>query len=121
MDYLTDLLNEIKTINISLNIWNGKTIKRNNIDFSKKNNILFIFKGTISANKSANDFSQTIPSTIIDNLFSSPVNLSNLHQSWLINRTNTLSNLDVIFEIYFVSIQSNYSYVKKKSTFSFSK
>jgi hypothetical protein len=63
------------------------------------------------ANKTTSDFNQSIPSTTIDILFTNPVNLSNLHQSWLINRTNSLSNIQVAAEIYISSIVPGYSYV----------
>ena len=66
--------------------------------------------------KATNDFNQSIPTTIITSyLFTNPVNLSNLHQSWFMNKTkNTLSNLDIAAEIYSASIQSNFSYVNQK-------
>ncbi len=57
------------------------------------------------------DFNQSIPIITMNILFPSFVNLSNLHQSWFMNRTNSLSNIEVAAEIYIASIQSNYSYV----------
>jgi hypothetical protein len=80
-------------------------------------NFVFIFVGTILANETTIDFNQTIPSIIITNLFFNPVNLSNLHQSWFINRTNSLSNINVATEIYLSSIQSSFSYVNMRPCF----
>ena len=59
-----------------------------------------------------NDFNQSIPSTIITLLFENPVNLSNLHQSWFMNKTQkSSSNLNVATEIYIAHIRRNFSYV----------
>ncbi len=75
------------------------------------NFFFFFFTGNILANETTADFNQSIPSSIIDSLFSNPVNLSNLHQPWFINRTNSLSNINVAAEIYLSSIETNFSYV----------
>lgn len=73
---------------------------------------MFLFKiGTIIANKTANNFNQSIPISLITILFSNPVNLTNLHQPWFIGRSETLSNFDVAAEIYVASIVPFYSYV----------
>lgn len=63
------------------------------------------------ANITTNIFNQSIPITIINILFSYPVNLTNLHQSWLVNRTRSLSNVDVAAEIYVSSVLPGYSVV----------
>ena len=71
--------------------------------------------GTIWTNKSTNDFNQSIPSIIIGLLFENPVNLSNLHQSWFMNKTQkSSSNLNVAIEIYYAAIRRNFSYVNRK-------
>jgi len=83
-----------------------------NIDVIVYKNI----KGAIWANKSANDFNRSIPSSIITSLFENPVNLSNLHQSWFMNKTRkSSSNLNVATEIYYAAVQRNFSYVSWKS------
>ena len=97
------------------NSWNGKT----SILFENELNIdvlLFYVKtnytGSVWVNKSKNDFNQTIPTTIINLLFDNPTNLSNLHQSWFMDKTeNSTSNFDVAVEIYLASMQRNFSYV----------
>lgn len=62
-----------------------------------------------------NDFNQSIPSRIIALLFENPVNLSNLHQLWFMNKTQKASSyLDVATEIYYAFIQRNFSYVNWK-------
>ena len=63
------------------------------------------------ANITTNIFNQSIPITIINILFTNPVSLTNLHQSWLINRTTSLSNLNVAAEIYVSSVLPSYSLV----------
>jgi hypothetical protein len=74
--------------------------------------LIFIFKkGNIMVNITTIDFNQSIPIELIDILFSNPVNLSNLHQPWFINQTNSLSNLEVAAQIYISLIIPNYSYV----------
>jgi hypothetical protein len=91
-----------------LDIWNGKLRKTTN----EKYLLIFNFlKGTILANKTTSDFNQTIPIAIINILFSNPVNVTNLHQSWFMNRTNSLANIFVAAEIYYASLQTNYVYV----------
>jgi hypothetical protein len=71
-------------------------------------------QGSILVNKTTDDFNQSIPTRIITILFTNPVNLSNLHQSWLINKTRkSSSNLMVAIEIYFASIQPNFTYVNE--------
>ena len=68
--------------------------------------------GTIRANKTTNDFNQSIPIEIITILFANPVNLSNLHQSWLMKRTRrSVSNIQVATEIILVSNRANFSRV----------
>jgi hypothetical protein len=62
-------------------------------------------------NKTTSDFNQSIPIATINILFSNPINLSNLHQPWLMNRTNSLTNLNVASEIFLASLQTNYTYV----------
>ncbi len=65
----------------------------------------------IRANKTTNDFNQSIPAEIITILFSNSVHLSNLHQSWFMNKTRaSISNLNVAIEIYLASIRTNFSY-----------
>ncbi|CAF4091856.1 unnamed protein product, partial [Adineta steineri] len=91
---ITTLLDQADSINSYLNIWNG----------------------TILTNKTSNDFNQSIPQTTINILFSNPINLTNLHQPWLMNRTDSLSNVNVALEIYFASLQTNYSYVYRSET-----
>ncbi|CAF1395035.1 unnamed protein product [Rotaria sp. Silwood1] len=66
-------------------------------------------KGTILANKIINNFNQSISIIILNILFTNPINLSNLHQSWLINTTNSLSNINVAAEIVFIPSQTDYS------------
>lgn len=67
--------------------------------------------GSIWANKTTNDFNRSIPTEIINILFSNPVHLSNLHQSWLMNKTQrVISNLNIAIEIYLASRQTNFSY-----------
>ncbi|CAF3364219.1 unnamed protein product [Rotaria sp. Silwood2] len=72
--------------------------------------------GAIVANITINDFNQSIPITIMTILFSNPVNVSNLHQPWFINRTNSLSNINVAAEIFFASLQTNYAYSYQSDT-----
>ncbi|CAF2158124.1 unnamed protein product [Rotaria magnacalcarata] len=64
----------------------------------------------IQVNKTTSDFNQSIPIATINILFSNPINLSNLHQPWLMNRTNSLTNLNVASEIFLTSLQTNYTY-----------
>ena len=67
--------------------------------------------GLIWANKTVDDFNQTVPTEVIDVLFSNPVNLTNLHQLWFMNRRRTsVSNINVAIEIYLASIRTNFSY-----------
>jgi hypothetical protein len=61
--------------------------------------------------KTSADFNQPIPNTIVQALFMNPVNLSNLHQPWLIDRAVSLPTAAVATEIVFVSLQQNFSYV----------
>ena len=75
-------------------------------------NIDSIIKGTVRANKTSGDFNQTIPAAILQDLFENPVNLSNLHQTWFMNKTQKYtSNIDVAIEIYLASVRPNNSYV----------
>lgn len=95
------------------NIWNGRNSIKNS------NNLLYMlifFSGTISANKTSRDFNQSIPDSILTILFATPVTLSNLHQPWFINRTNSPSNLDIATEIYLSSIRPNSSYVNSPNS-----
>ncbi|CAF0829832.1 unnamed protein product [Rotaria sordida] len=82
--------------------------------FSQVNSLISltnVWNGSICANESMNDFNQTIPTVIITDLFANPISLSNLHQFWFMNKTqNSLSNLEVASEIYYVSRQRNFSY-----------
>ncbi|CAF2630332.1 unnamed protein product [Rotaria sp. Silwood2] len=94
MKNLTQLLSQINNIATSIDVWNG----------------------TILANKTAKDFSQSIPATTLNILFANLVNLSNLHQPWLMNRGNSLSNTEVGAEIFLVSLQSNYAYSYQTET-----
>ncbi|CAM4887474.1 unnamed protein product [Rotaria socialis] len=64
----------------------------------------------IRVNKTTSDFNQSIPIATTNILFSNPINLSNLHQPWLMNRTNSLTNLNVASEIFLASLQPNYTY-----------
>ena len=104
---INQLLAQANLINSSLNIWNGKWCRREDI----RNHAPSLNVGTISATKTANDFNQSIPAVTISILFASPVNLSNLHQPWFMNRTDSLSNINVVVEIYLASLQPNYAYV----------
>ncbi|UJR30912.1 hypothetical protein I4U23_018422 [Adineta vaga] len=88
IDDINTLISQVESLNNYTNIWNG----------------------TILANKTSSDFTQSIPISTINILFSNAVNLSNLHQTWLMNRTASLSNLDVAVEIFFESIQTNSTY-----------
>jgi hypothetical protein len=103
---ITKLLSQVDSFNNYATIWNGKLIR-----WLKVLLIFLFLKGTILTNITTSDFNQSIPLITINILFSSFVNLSNLHQSWFMNRTNSLSNIEVAAEIYIASIQSNYSYV----------
>jgi hypothetical protein len=69
------------------------------------------FQGTLQANTTADDFNQTLPMNIAQALFINPVNLSNLHQSWFIERNNQLSTINVLTEIYLEYLQINTNYV----------
>ena len=71
----------------------------------------FIRPGTIQVNRTTNNFNQSIPSSTVQSLFANPVNLANLHQSWLINRTNSLSPTNVALEIYLASTPLGIPYV----------
>jgi hypothetical protein len=67
--------------------------------------------GLIWANKTADDFDQSIPTEIINILFFNPVHLTNLHQLWFMNqRRQSASNTDVAIQIYFASRRTNFSY-----------
>lgn len=82
-----------------------------NIDYSFKSYIDF-FIGTIQMYTIPKEFNQSIPNRIIVALFSNPVHLTNLHQRWFINQTNSLlPNLAVAAQIYFATLQNNFSYV----------
>jgi hypothetical protein len=65
------------------------------------------------ANRTTNDFNQTIPATTINILFSNPVNLTNLHQPWFMTGRGSLSNIFVAAQIYYASLQPSYPYVNK--------
>ncbi|CAF1162270.1 unnamed protein product [Adineta steineri] len=76
-----------------------------------------IWNGTILANKSTNDFNQSIPTTIINTLFQNPVGLSNLHQSWFMNHTKrSESNLNIIIQISYSRSQKNFSFSYQSET-----
>ena len=82
------------------------------IDICPMSNIDLIIEGTIRANKTLNDFNQTIPAAIIKNLFDNAVNLSNLHQAWFMNKTvKYTSNINVAIEIYLASVRPKNFYV----------
>lgn len=106
---LTELLSQTSSLNNLTNLWNG--ISSNEIS---KTFLFFFLSGTISTNKTTSDFNQTIPANTLAILFAQPVNLSNLHQPWFINRTDSLSNIDVAAEIYLSMIRSNFSYVNHR-------
>jgi hypothetical protein len=106
LENITKLLSQVDSFNNYANIWNGKSVR-----WLKVLLIFLFLKGTILANITMSDFNQSIPIITMNILFPSFVNLSNLHQSWFMNRTNSLSNIEVAAEIYIASIQSNYSYV----------
>ncbi|CAF4378814.1 unnamed protein product, partial [Adineta steineri] len=72
---------------------------------------------TILANKSTNDFNQSIPTAIINTLFQNPVGLSNLHQSWFMNHTKrSESNLNILIQISYSRLQKNFSYSYQSET-----
>jgi hypothetical protein len=75
---------------------------------------IYSIYGNISVNTTTISFNQSIPLATITLLFTNPVNLSNLHQPWFMNKTNSLSNILVAAEIYLVSIQANSSYVNRE-------
>ncbi|CAF1095920.1 unnamed protein product [Adineta ricciae] len=88
---LSDVFTQLNLLQTSLSIWNG----------------------TVRANKTLNNFNQTIPTAIIKNLFENAVNLSNLHQRWFMNKTaKYTSDINVAIEIYLASVRPNnfYSY-----------
>ncbi|CAF3444208.1 unnamed protein product [Rotaria sp. Silwood1] len=94
MKNLTQLLSQINNMATYLNLWNG----------------------TILANKTTKDFNQSIPETTLNILFKNPINLTNLHQPWLMHRTNSLSNIYVGGEIFLVSLQPDYAYSYQTET-----
>lgn len=73
--------------------------------------VCFVLLGSIQVNRTTNNFNQSIPSIIVQSLFANPVNLANLHQSWLINRTNTLSTTNVALEIFIAATPLGFNYV----------
>ncbi|CAF1011818.1 unnamed protein product [Rotaria sordida] len=120
-DDLPNLLNQFSnfTNNLLMTLNNDQIMENLTDSLSQINNIITyisIWNGTILANNTTKDFNQSIPATTLNILFTNPVNLSNLHQSWLINRTNSLSNTDVAIEIFIVSLQSNYVYSYQTET-----
>ncbi|CAF0854184.1 unnamed protein product [Adineta ricciae] len=94
IDDINKLISQVDSLNAYNDIWNG----------------------TLSSNRTPSDFNQSIPVSIINSLFSNSVNLSNLHQKWFMNRTESVSNLFVAAEVYFASIQTDYTYTYRTDT-----
>ena len=113
MGNLTELFSQTSSVNNLTNIWNGIYSS----EIAKNFLVIFLlFPGTISTNQTTRNFNQTIPANTLTILFAKPVNLSNLHQPWLINRTNSLSNIEVASEIYRSILQPNSSIVNSCSS-----
>lgn len=101
------LIFQTNDLNRYATLWNGK------IDMLSWMIDHYCHAGTVRANRTTNNFNQSIPNSVLQSLFSNPVNLTNLHQPWFMNRTNSFSTFAVALEIGMNSIQPNLNYVRR--------